>query len=138
MGQKQSSAMTVHELAGRMGIDQSTAWRYLRAGKLPGVQVGRRWLIDRERVERFLAGKEDAAGVSLMPVEPTVLASVVAPGASDPPVEPAPVLELVPRTAQSDTAQAVTWLRGLMAALDLLATTVEITAEREAPRRLEA
>lgn len=114
--------MTVPELAERMGIDPSTAWRYLRDGKLPGVQVGNRWLIDRARVERFLAGKEDAAGIPLTQDDHAV----------------APVLELVPRTAKLETTQAVTWLRGLVAALELLSTTVEATTERDAPRRLEA
>lgn len=115
--------MTVQELAARMGIDQSTAGRYLRAGKLPGVQVASRWLIDRERVERFLAGKEDAAGNPLVAEATPAMA---------------PVLELVPHSAPSDMAQAVTWLRGLMAALELLTTTVEATTQRDAPQRLEA
>lgn len=115
--------MTVQELAARMGIDQSTAWRYLRDGKLPGVQVGNRWVVDRERVERFVAGKEDAAGNPLV----TEAAPAIA-----------PVLELVPRSAPTETAQALTWLRGLMAALELLSTTVEATTERDALRRLEA
>ena len=115
--------MTVQELASRMGIDQSTAWRYLRDGKLPGVQVGNRWVVDRERVERFVAGKEDAAG--------NVLVAAEAPAMT-------PVLELVPRSAPTETAQALVWLRGLMAALELLSTTVEATTEREAPRRLYA
>ena len=58
--------MTVPELARRVGIDASTAYRYLRAGQLPGVHVGSNWLIDRERVERFMAGREDAAGRPLI------------------------------------------------------------------------
>ena len=58
--------MTVPELARRVGIDASTAYRYLRAGRLPGVHVGSNWLIDRERVERFMAGREDATGQPLI------------------------------------------------------------------------
>lgn len=123
MEQECSPTMTVQELAARMGIDQSTAWRYLRDGKLPGIQVGNRWVVDRERVERFIAGKEDAAGNPLMASEAPALA---------------PVLELVPRSAPNETTQAVAWLRGLMAALELLSTTVEATTERDALRRLEA
>ena len=123
MSDASTPMMTVPELAKRMGIDPSTAWRYLRDGKLPGVQVGSRWLIDRDRVERFLAGKEGAAGQPLVTVEAPAMA---------------PMLELVPREAQHETTQAVTWLRGLMAALELLSTTVEATTERDAPRRLEA
>jgi excisionase family DNA binding protein len=123
MDQERSPTMTIPELAQRMGVDQSTVWRHLRDGKLPGVHVGRRWLIDRARMERFLAGKEDAAGKPLMTAE--------APAST-------PVLELVPRATQTETTQAITWLRGLMAALELLSTTVEATTERDAPRRLEA
>ena len=62
----QHQTMTVPELAERIGVDVSTAYRYLRAGALPGVQAGSSWLIDRERVERFLAGTEDAAGRPLV------------------------------------------------------------------------
>ena len=61
------STMKVAELAERCGIDESTAFRYLRAGKLPGVQVGARWVIDRDRVDRFLAGREDAGGTPPVP-----------------------------------------------------------------------
>lgn len=125
MQQERSPTMTVPELAARMGIDQSTAWRYLRAGKLPGVQVASRWLIDRDRVERFMAGKEDASGNPLVADEQSSAAM-------------SPVLELVPRLGKSDTDEAVNWLRGLMAVLELFATKVEATAERDAPRRLEA
>jgi hypothetical protein len=74
-------------------------------------------------MERFLAGKEDAAGNPLVAVE-------------TPPM--APILELVPQAAQTETGQALAWLRGLMAALELLSMTVEATTERDAPRRLEA
>jgi excisionase family DNA binding protein len=101
-----SPTMSVPELAQRLGIDQSTAWRYLRAGKLPGVQVGSRWLIDRERVERFLAGKEDAAG------QPLVLAP--------PEGHDVPALTLLPERTPDTAETALSWLRGLHAALELL------------------
>src|SRR5215211_4868956 len=77
--------MTVAELARRVGIDASTAYRYLRAGQLPGVHVGSNWLIDRERVERFMAGREDAAG------QPLIHAA-----ATDTPLSPGASLTLLP------------------------------------------
>src|SRR4051794_37731255 len=69
--------MTVPELARRVGIDASPAYRYLRAGRLPGVHVGSNWLIDRERVERFMAGREDAAGRPLIEESPATDTALV-------------------------------------------------------------
>ncbi len=110
--------MTIPELAGRVGIDPSTAWRYLKAGKLPGVQVGNRWVIDRGRVERFLAGQEDAGGTPLHQ-----------------PAPPAPELVALPQVPQDGTQTGLAWLRGLHAALDLLVGSIDharaIGSERE-------
>lgn len=100
-----SPTMTVAELAARVGIDPSTAYRYLVAGQLPGVQIGQRWVIDRERVERFVAGKEDAAG-RLLVEEPAAMA--------------APALTLLPERAPDGAVQALAWLRGAHAAVGLL------------------
>jgi excisionase family DNA binding protein len=106
--------MTVPELAARLGIDPSTAFRYLRSGKLPGVQVGSRWLIDRARVERFLAGLEDAAGRPL----------IQAPSVNDTPLAPGASLTLLPERTPDTTETAMTWLRGARAAVDLLVGSV--------------
>ena len=100
-----SPTMTVPELASRIGIDASTAYRYLRAGQLPGVQVGSSWLIDRERVERFLAGREDAAGRVLIHA---------------PPADDGPGLMLLPERPPDTASLALGWLRGALAALELL------------------
>lgn len=102
--------MTVPELARRVGIDASTAYRYLRAGRLPGVHVGSNWLIDRERVERFMAGREDAAGRPLIQESPATETSLV------PPVS----LTLVPEWTPNSAQTALNWLRGAQAALELL------------------
>ena len=111
--------MTVPELAARVGVDESTAYRYLRAGKLPGVQAGSSWLIDRERVERFMAGQEDAGGQPL----------VVTPATS------APVaLTLVPEPARDEADLAVRWLQGLHAALGLLVAGVDGQGGQEGHR----
>lgn len=99
------STMTVPELAVRVGVDASTAYRYLRAGTLPGVRVGASWLIDRARVERFMAGHEDAVGRPL--VSPVL-------------TMPAATLTVLPEPAQNDAAVALRWLQGLHAVLGLL------------------
>ena len=96
--------MTIPELAVRLGLDESTARRHLRAGKLPGIQIGSRWVVDRLRVERFLAGKEDAAGRPLI-VETTA-----------PATEPS---QLPPQ----ETARA--WLLGVRAMIELLLKATE-------------
>jgi excisionase family DNA binding protein len=110
--------MTVPELAARVGVDESTAYRYLRVGKLPGVQAGSSWLIDRERVERFMAGQEDASGRPLVP------AAATAPAA----------LTLLPEPARDEADLAVRWLQGLHAALGLLAAGVERQGGQEGHR----
>jgi excisionase family DNA binding protein len=106
----ETPTMTVPELAERVGVDVSTAYRYLRAGTLPGVQAGSSWLIDRERVTRFMGGLEDAAGMPL----------VRAPATAD-----APELTLLPPRVLDDTGLAMAWLRGAHAALGLLLETAD-------------
>jgi excisionase family DNA binding protein len=101
----QAMTMTVPELAERIGVDVSTAYRYLKAGTLPGVQAGASWLIDRERVERFLAGIEDANGVRLVQA---------------PVVDEGPRLTLLPEREVEPAGLALSWLRGAHAALSLL------------------
>ena len=108
-GAESSAMMSVPELAARIGIDVSTAYRYLRAGSLPGVQVGATWLIDRARVERFLAGHEDAAGAPLI---------------APPAVTEVPALTLLP-SPESRPSVALAWLRGAHAALGLLLEAAE-------------
>jgi excisionase family DNA binding protein len=100
-----SPTMTVPELAERCGIDASTAYRYLRAGRLPGLNPGNGWIIDRQRVERFLAGREDAAGRPLIHETPTT---------------DAPALTLLPERIPNTAETALSWLRGAQAAMEML------------------
>jgi len=97
--------MTVPELAERCGIDASTAYRYLRAGRLPGLNPGNGWIIDRARVERYLAGREDAAGRPLIHDSPTM---------------DAPALTLLPERIPDTAETGLNWLRGAQAAMELL------------------
>ena|SRR5215218_362109 len=109
-----SPVMTVPELAERCGIDASTAYRYLRAGRLPGLNPGNGWIIDRQRVERFLAGREDAAGRLLIHETPTI---------------EAPALTLLPERTRDSADLAMTWLRGAQAAMELLVGAVRAPSE---------
>jgi excisionase family DNA binding protein len=93
--------MTVPELAQRLGVDASTAYRFLRAGELPSVHVGSGWIIDRQRVERFLAGHEDAQGWPLIQVAPLAQ-------------QPAQVFM---STGESAVELGTTWLRGALATI---------------------
>jgi excisionase family DNA binding protein len=111
--------MTVPELAQRLGIDPSTAYRYLRAGALPGVQAGSGWIIDRQRVERLLAGHEDAQGRALI---------------QDPPLAQQPTQGLM-QTGDSAADLGTAWLRGALAALELLLTSIERHAATEDDQR---
>jgi excisionase family DNA binding protein len=108
--------MTVPELAERVVVDASTAYRYLRAGQLPGVQAGNSWLIDRARVERFVAGLEDAQG------RPLVHA---------PPSPDAPVLTLLPERQPATAELALSWLRGAGAVFEMLCAAAERPAADE-------
>jgi excisionase family DNA binding protein len=107
---EQPSTMTVSEMADRLGIDPSTAYRYLRVGELPGVRVGSTWLIDRERVERFLAGQEDASGRPLVEQPLTIEPQQIAPEMPD---------------------AGLGWLRGALAALTLLVDCLDDSILRD-------
>ena len=46
------------EVAGLLGIKESTVWRWCREGTLPCLKVGKHWRVRREALEEFLAEKE--------------------------------------------------------------------------------
>ncbi|QIN80843.1 helix-turn-helix domain-containing protein [Rubrobacter marinus] len=48
----------VEDVAGLLGVKESTVWRWCREGNLPGLKVGKRWRIRREALEDFLREKE--------------------------------------------------------------------------------
>lgn len=41
-------------LAEKLGVDKSTIYRYLQDGSLPGLQLGRKWLVSERQVVEFL------------------------------------------------------------------------------------
>jgi excisionase family DNA binding protein len=46
------------EVAGLLGIKESTVWRWCREGTLPCLKVGKHWRVRREALEDFLSEKE--------------------------------------------------------------------------------
>lgn len=55
------AALTVPEAAAAIGISSSLYYRQLRAGKVPGVQVGRRYIVPIAEWHRWLAGERQVA-----------------------------------------------------------------------------
>ncbi len=45
-------------VAERLGIDKNTVYKYLQDGTLPGLQLGRKWLVSERRLAEFLARAE--------------------------------------------------------------------------------
>src|SRR6476619_2418001 len=41
-------------VADQLGIDKNTVYRYLQEGALPGLQLGRKWLVSERRLAEFL------------------------------------------------------------------------------------
>ncbi len=41
-------------VAEQLGIDKNTVYRYLQDGSLPGLQLGRKWLVSEGRLATFL------------------------------------------------------------------------------------
>jgi excisionase family DNA binding protein len=41
-------------VAEQLGIDKNTVYKYLQEGTLPGLQIGRKWLVSERRLAAFL------------------------------------------------------------------------------------
>jgi excisionase family DNA binding protein len=41
-------------VAEQLGIDKNTVYKYLQEGSLPGLQIGRKWLVSERRLAIFL------------------------------------------------------------------------------------
>jgi excisionase family DNA binding protein len=41
-------------VADQLGVDKNTVYKYLQDGSLPGLQLGRKWLISERRLADFL------------------------------------------------------------------------------------
>ncbi len=49
------------DVAGLLGVKESTIWRWCREGRMPCLKVGKRWRVRREALEDFLREKERSA-----------------------------------------------------------------------------
>ena len=49
------------DVAGLLGVKESTIWRWCREGRLPCLKVGKRWRVRRKALEDFLREKERSA-----------------------------------------------------------------------------
>ncbi len=45
-------------VAEQLGIDKNTVYKYLQEGSLPGLQLGRKWLVSERRLAEFLERAE--------------------------------------------------------------------------------
>jgi excisionase family DNA binding protein len=50
--------LSAEDVAGLMGIKETTVWRWCREGRLPCLKVGKHWRIRREAFENFLKQRE--------------------------------------------------------------------------------
>src|ERR1700759_4716903 len=64
-GQPDSSAglLNLQEVSDRLGVHYMTAYRYVRTGRLPAIQIGSHWFVDPRDLRRVRAG----AGVAGRP-----------------------------------------------------------------------
>jgi excisionase family DNA binding protein len=45
-------------VADQLGVDKNTVYKYLQEGSLPGLQLGRKWLVSERRLAEFLERAE--------------------------------------------------------------------------------
>jgi excisionase family DNA binding protein len=57
--------LKLHEAAQELGISEPTVRRYVKAGKLPSMYLGGRYMIRREDIEKFLHQAEVRPGENL-------------------------------------------------------------------------
>ena len=60
-----SNFLSVAEVATTLGFSRWTVLRLLRSGELPGVKIGRKWVIPADFFERLAAAKRSAEPLSV-------------------------------------------------------------------------
>ena len=59
MARAKDTIMTIGELALYLKLSRSTLYHLARAGKVPGVKVGRHWRFHREAIDRWVSTEND-------------------------------------------------------------------------------
>ncbi len=57
----EKQTLTVEEAAKMLGISRNSAYEGVRSGEIPSIKVGRRLLVPRTALERFLANPDGTA-----------------------------------------------------------------------------
>jgi excisionase family DNA binding protein len=59
---ERSPTMSVDDAADMLGVGRNQAYAATKAGQIPAIRVGKRWLVLRLPLERMLRGEGKAAG----------------------------------------------------------------------------
>lgn len=54
----ENDLLSAEDVAGLVGVKESTVWRWCREGNLPCLKVGKHWRVRREALEDFLKRSE--------------------------------------------------------------------------------
>lgn len=55
---RETELLGVEDVAGLVGVKETTVYKWCKEGKLPCLKVGRRWRVRREAIDDFLKGSE--------------------------------------------------------------------------------
>ncbi len=47
--------LTIPQLAERLGLSRTTVYRYVKAGKIPAIKIGRNYVIDEKQISELLS-----------------------------------------------------------------------------------
>lgn len=50
--------LSAEEVAGYLGVERSTVWRWCREGRIPCLKIGKHWRVRREELENLLKESE--------------------------------------------------------------------------------
>jgi excisionase family DNA binding protein len=71
-----SSAMTVHDLATYLNVDEKTVYRLAKRGELPGFKVAGTWRFQRSDIERWIEERKARAPVDERPEHQNLTGSI--------------------------------------------------------------
>jgi excisionase family DNA binding protein len=64
-----SELLTVRELAGYLKLNPATIMRKAARGELPAIKIGRQFRFDREKIDKWLAGKAVRKSLSILVID---------------------------------------------------------------------